>query len=132
MANREPYDLRDGLADREGSSMVGCPACAGVLAQRRDPGDDRMRLECTVGHRFSFESVLEAKEEQVEQAFWSAIVLLAHLDLILSHLLAQPEPSPFQQRLENLTMRRDQVREQAMRLRYMVEQTVRPDLGADV
>ncbi len=132
MARREPYDLSDGLTDREGSSMLGCPACAGVLAQRRDPGDDRMRRECTVGHRFSFESLLEAKEEQLEQAFWSAIVLLAHVDLIISHLRAQSEPPAFHQRLQQMNKRRDQVREQAMRVRRMLEETVRPDLGADV
>lgn len=48
MAGREPYDVSDGITDREGSTMLGCPACAGVLAQRRDHGDDRLGSEIPV------------------------------------------------------------------------------------
>jgi two-component system chemotaxis response regulator CheB len=111
------------------ATMIGCPACAGVLAEKPLPESQKAYFECTVGHKFSHESLLEAKEEQTEQALWSALVLLAHLDMVATRLIDQLESPAFERRKAELLRRREQVRRQATQLRAMVEETVRPNLG---
>jgi two-component system chemotaxis response regulator CheB len=52
---------------------LGCPDCPGVLRVREEGKGGYLRLTCRVGHTFSSESFLEAKENAVEAALWSAI-----------------------------------------------------------
>lgn len=60
---------------------LGCPDCSGVLAFRRLGG--QLSFACTVGHTFSAESLVDAKEEEVEHSLWSAVE--TYLELIVIH-----------------------------------------------
>ncbi|HKU52629.1 MAG TPA: hypothetical protein VJQ25_09200, partial [Nitrospira sp.] len=55
---------------------------------RADGGHGRhLQFICTIGHTFSPQDLYQAKEEQVEQAQWSLIVLLKHVQMIGGVLL---------------------------------------------
>ena len=70
-------------------SQVGCPDCAGVLKLTRDGRHGHHRYKCYVGHRFSTQSLLKAKEAQLENALWSTLVLLAHIEMVCSNLIRE-------------------------------------------
>lgn len=60
---------------------LGCPDCSGVLAFRRLSG--QLSFTCTVGHAFSGESLIDAKEEQLEHTLWDAVE--TYLELVVIH-----------------------------------------------
>jgi two-component system chemotaxis response regulator CheB len=60
---------------------LGCPDCPGVLAFRRLAG--HLSFTCSVGHAFSGDSLVEAKEEELERALWTA--LETYLELVVIH-----------------------------------------------
>ena len=113
------------------ASMIGCPSCAGVLAEVSHPHSSYVSLECTLGHTFSLESALHAKEKQMEQALWTAVVVANHLDMVTTKLLGQPDSDSFTHRRQELERRRAQARDHAVRLRAMMEEAVRPDMSPD-
>jgi two-component system, chemotaxis family, protein-glutamate methylesterase/glutaminase len=125
----EPYTLA-GMSEQDGlrATMIGCPACAGVLGLAQQNGVVRPHLMCSVGHKFSLESLLEAKEEELEKAMWSVIAVLAHVDMITKKLMEQPGPGNGKL-MEALYKRMTQGRRQASQLRAMLEETERPDLS---
>lgn len=124
---REPYTT-SGMSDGDewDATMISCPACAGVLARVREDSSDR--FVCSVGHRFSYESLLEAKEDELETTMWSSMALLAHLDMVIQKLLEQSNGDQ-QGRRESLQARISQARLHAEQLRAMVEETRRPNLS---
>ena len=125
----EPYTMAGMSSNSElDATMIGCPACAGVLAMGKDQGSARPHLMCSVGHRFSFDSLLEAKEEELEKAMWSSISLFAHLDMIIQKLLEQSGTDNGKLR-EALQKRAAQGRQQAAELRALIEDTQRPNLS---
>jgi two-component system chemotaxis response regulator CheB len=52
---------------------LGCPDCRGVLAGREIGEAGQLLFTCRVGHTFSGESLIGAKEEELEDAMWIAI-----------------------------------------------------------
>jgi two-component system chemotaxis response regulator CheB len=112
--------------DEPDATMIGCPACAGVLALVRE--DSSYRFVCSVGHRFSYESLLEAKEDELETTLWSSVALLAHLDMVIQKLL-EPQEVGEQGRSETLRTRISQARQHSDQLRMMIEETRRPNLS---
>jgi two-component system chemotaxis response regulator CheB len=108
---------------------MGCPACAGVLELVHEDPSSRPYLQCTVGHKYSFESLLESKEEDLEKAMWSAVVLLHHIEMISRELMARYGSGKLQQVYDELQKRLNQGRRQAQILQALIEETVRPDLS---
>lgn len=109
--------------------MVSCPACAGVLELAHEDPSSRPHLQCTVGHKYSFESLLESKEEELEKAMWSAVVLLHHIEMISRELMARYGSGKLDQVYEELQKRVSQGRRQTEILQTLIEETVRPDLS---
>jgi hypothetical protein len=66
--------------------MISCPACAGVVRAESGP-HGHLEFVCSVGHAFSLEDLYQAKEEQVEEAQWSVVALLKHVQMIGGMLL---------------------------------------------
>jgi hypothetical protein len=97
-----------------------------VLSLVHEDGDDR--LVCNVGHGFSIESLLEAKEDELEKTMWSSLALLAHVEMAIQKLLEQPERTD-RARQESLHTRIAQARLHAEQLRAMIEETRRPNLS---
>ena len=52
---------------------IGCPDCRGVLAVREDVKRRHLAFSCRVGHAYSGESLIAAKEDQLEESLWSAV-----------------------------------------------------------
>ena len=54
---------------------LGCPDCRGVLSVTIGPETGRLAFACRVGHRFSEHSLVSIKEDQLEDALWTAVEL---------------------------------------------------------
>ncbi len=100
---------------------ISCPDCAGVLSVvvRGARYEDYI---CQVGHAYAPADLLTAKEQQVERALWSALVLLQHVDLIVGHLGGQPRSAPTEAPVA-LDQRQQQARAHMRALRDIIEQT---------
>jgi two-component system chemotaxis response regulator CheB len=80
-----PDDPWRGTGDLSG---IGCPGCPGVLRVADEGHHHHKRYTCRIGHTFSLESMLAAKEEQLEDALWGASVILAELAELHKNLVA--------------------------------------------
>ena len=110
---------------------IGCPDCSGVLSQLKDDDGPHLRFVCKVGHAYSLYSLLQAKEDQLEQALWSAISLFQHVEMLDDLLLTHIDETGLPIRTEGLAARLQQVRAQAARIRTMIEETASPDLDQE-
>jgi two-component system chemotaxis response regulator CheB len=61
---------------------LGCPDCRGVLAVRKAGELGLVSFRCRVGHAFTAETLLPAKEDQVEEALWTAIELYGEVAML--------------------------------------------------
>lgn len=69
-----------GRARNEGPLVdLGCPECPGVLEARSDGHKGFLSFVCRIGHAYSPQSLVDAKEEALEDAFWSVAVRLDEL-----------------------------------------------------
>ena len=65
-----PEQLEDQMPKREGAaSGLTCPECNGSLWA----SDDGLTYECRVDHRYTFDTLVAAKAQEVEAAVWAAI-----------------------------------------------------------
>lgn len=75
--------------DRPGTpSAFSCPDCGGVLWEIHD--GEMVRYRCRVGHAYSFQSMLSAQDNRLEESLWTALKTLEE-SARLSHRLAQDE-----------------------------------------
>lgn len=107
---------------------IGCPDCSGVLSQYKDGDGPHLRFVCKIGHAYSLYSLMQAKEEQLEHALWSAVSLSQHVEMLDELLLKHIDESGLSVRTEGLAARLRQVRAQAARIRTVIEETASPDL----
>src|SRR5918996_5857525 len=106
------------LTDRsKETTEINCPGCGGVLSLVPESGTDHVHFTCTVGHSFSLQTLLVAKEEQLEHDLWGTVALLRHIDMIGSMLLAQTERSTLRIKPEGLQIRIRQANEHARAIR---------------
>lgn len=105
-------------------TMISCPACSGVLRAQTGPGD-HLEFVCSVGHAFSLEDVYRAKEEQVEQAQWSLIAFLKHVQMI-GGLLLESDRKGGWYRHEDVHRRLNQVTGHIAVMERMVHETQWP------
>lgn len=110
------------------ATLIGCPSCSGVLSVRREHDTRHLQFICSIGHTFSLQTLLEAKENQVETGLWSLISLLEHIEMIMEFFLKQVEEGSLPIEKEGLLVRREQARNQAAMIRKLIEETQAPDL----
>jgi hypothetical protein len=67
---------------------LGCPDCRGVLAVQELGDKGHLSFECRIGHTFSSESLIAAKEEQLDTALWTVVEVFEEAT-ILYHDLAE-------------------------------------------
>ena len=103
------------------ATMIGCPACAGVVAIEQGP-PRHLRFVCSVGHAFSLRDVYEAKEQELERSQWSMMALLKHLEMILGLSLLGSQPSNVDE-YQHIQHRLRQVREQMETVHRLIEDT---------
>jgi hypothetical protein len=87
-----------------------------------------VEFRCSVGHAFSLEELYIAKEDQLEQAQWSLIALLKHLEMILRiHAESEDQPlSPFHP--SDLQQRREQLSRHITVVEHIIEETRLPSI----
>src|SRR5436853_6574419 len=110
-------------------TLIACPACAGVLSVHRESA--HLEFCCSIGHGFSIHSLLQAKEEDVEEWLWSAISLLEHVDMIGRLFVREIEGSGLPVPKDGLITRMHQAKEQMRHIRRIIEETITPDLGQE-
>jgi len=107
-------------------TLIACPACAGVLSMHRDSA--HLKFCCSIGHGFSIHSLLQAKEDDVEECLWSAVSLLEHVDMIGRLFVGEIEGSGLPVPKDGLIKRMEQVQDQMRQMRRIIEETITPDL----
>lgn len=65
---------------------LGCPDCRGVLAVEELGDRGHLAFACRIGHTFSSESLLAAKEEQLDTALWSVVELFEEANILYRDL----------------------------------------------
>jgi hypothetical protein len=111
-------------------TLIGCPACAGVLSSFNEGREDFVRYVCQVGHAFSVTALIEAKEDQFEHGMWAAVSMLFHLETAYRDLLAECRAGVLALDTDPIEARIRQVRQHAEQLRALIERDQPPALDA--
>ena len=79
------YALPPGLVAGGPEQVTGiaCPDCPGVLTVAVEGARGYLHFKCRIGHTFSTNELIAAKERQVEDHLWSAVTTLEELTQIL-------------------------------------------------
>jgi two-component system, chemotaxis family, protein-glutamate methylesterase/glutaminase len=78
-----PPDLRrDGTERVTGAT---CPDCFGSLEVRME-GDIRLLFKCRIGHSFSMNGLLAAKEDLIEERLWTVVTSFEEFVALLEDL----------------------------------------------
>ncbi|WP_447983021.1 hypothetical protein [Nitrospira sp. Nam74] len=112
-------------------TLIGCPSCAGVLSKIQDGDGVHVRYLCHVGHAFSLHDLLQAKEDQLEHALWSAISLLQHIEMIDEALLQHIDENGIPITKQGLLDRQEQVRAHLALVRKVIGETRPASLAAN-
>ena len=105
-------------------TMISCPACAGVV-RAEEGSHGHLEFICSVGHAFSLEDLYQAKEEQVEQAQWSLVAFLKHVQMI-GGMLLDSERSRIPFTIEDLHHRLKQVADHISVIERTIHETQWP------
>jgi two-component system chemotaxis response regulator CheB len=99
---------------------LGCPDCRGVLAACRAGDAGLITFACRVGHAFSFQELVEAKEIQVEEALWMTVEIYDELSELYTRLaeLAREDDDPAVARAHETRSRRARETAEALRAAF--------------
>jgi two-component system chemotaxis response regulator CheB len=78
-----------GSSETDNPATTTCPECGGVLTEHSEAG--LPLWSCEVGHRYSTESLADAKAASAEAALWTAIRALLDHGALLEHLARRSE-----------------------------------------
>jgi two-component system, chemotaxis family, protein-glutamate methylesterase/glutaminase len=115
----------------ESVAALACPDCAGTLTVRVEGAAGHLRFKCRIGHAYALGSLLEAKEEAIEQRLWSALVSMEELASLLEELQALGEPYTTGEAWTAATDRVTRLRASVLTVRAVIERNVPIDLGPD-
>lgn len=110
MADPSPWSL----------TSFGCPDCSGVLTVREEGHLGLLVFRCTVGHSFSSESLISAKEEQLENALWTVVELFQEIDHLCGNLAVRAKDGAPNAQSDAYNHRAERAREHAERLRQII------------
>jgi two-component system, chemotaxis family, protein-glutamate methylesterase/glutaminase len=99
-------------------SGLSCPDCCGILRVESEGKRPDLVFECRVGHRYSVEELLVAKEERLHARLWTAYTALTELVALLEDLVAREVSEDGRRRYAERT---DVARTQADHLRRLIE-----------
>jgi two-component system chemotaxis response regulator CheB len=106
-----------------------CPDCGGALSVRAEGDAEYLLFVCQVGHSYSAMALLSEKEQRLEQALWSSVYLVEELADLLADLAAQGGPDPARHGWPAGRRRIERLRDQARRLRQLLNDNEPIDLG---
>jgi two-component system chemotaxis response regulator CheB len=107
-----------------------CPDCGGVLSVRAEGDANYLLFVCQVGHSYSATTLLFAKEERLEEVLWSGVYLLEELAALLDDLAVRGGPDGRTPDWPAGRRRLHRLRDQAERLRQVLDGNEPVDLGA--
>ncbi|MEX2472016.1 MAG: hypothetical protein WEA34_07550 [Gemmatimonadota bacterium] len=117
MGNAEQQIAKLIVEGRQGRlTDLGCPDCRGVLAVEVLGAHSHMHFTCHVGHAFSQESLMEAKEIQVEQALWSTIETYNEINLLCEALEGKARETEASEAADAFAQRAARARQMSRRL----------------
>ena len=102
---------------REAFTGLVCPDCSGNLVI--SVHSDHVSFACRVGHTYSPSELVLAKDGALEAALWRAVFAFEELEALLSDLRRHDLTDAFS--ADACRVRADQAREQASRLRAIIE-----------
>lgn len=97
---------------------VSCPDCCGCLSVQPEGKRSDLVFECRVGHTYSVKELLIAKEERLHARLWTAYTALREFAALLEDLTGR---ELYDERRRSYNDRSDALREQASRLRRLIE-----------
>ncbi len=109
---------------RRESNLVplSCPDCFGVLRYEREGPHSHLLYRCQVDHRYTINSLLRAKESQLERVLWSAVLLLTQMVYAYEDLFREMKQTPDAER-RRVRRRLNEARKQCVAIRSMIEAT---------
>ena len=107
---------------------VSCPDCCGSLSVQPEGKRPDLVFECRVGHTYSVEELLIAKEERLHARLWTAYTALIELTALLDDLAAREVSDEGRRRYGE---RSEVARAQAARLRQLIEGNTPVSLPAE-
>jgi two-component system, chemotaxis family, protein-glutamate methylesterase/glutaminase len=106
---------------------VSCPDCCGSLSVQPEGKRSDLIFECRVGHTYSVEELLVAKEERLHARLWTAYTALQELVTLVDDLASRET----QDALRRYRERSEVAKAQAARLRRLIEDNAPVRLPAD-
>jgi two-component system chemotaxis response regulator CheB len=97
---------------------VSCPDCCGSLSVESEGKRSDLVFECRVGHTYSVDELLVAKEERLQSRLWVAYTALTELVALLGDLTAREAHDEARRRYSE---RSEVARMQARGLRRLIE-----------
>ena len=107
---------------------LGCPECYGVLNVSTEGPHETLRFRCRIGHLYSTDDVLMAKERLVEEHLWAAVTALSELTVFLRELVTTGRARPNTKSLEERAASAD---EEQREIRGIIERNEPVELGHD-
>lgn len=110
-------------------TLISCPGCIGVLSLVKVEDTGHLEMTCTVGHKFSLQSLLAAKEEELERGLWSVVALLEHVEMVNRFMLNQLDQAAAPAIQDRLKARIARIQVHKHQIRQIIEESEPPDLG---
>lgn len=98
-----------------------CPDCDGPLHVNVGSEGDFLSFRCAVGHRYSLASLVEGKEERLEQIAWTMYRAIDELARLLETVLGLDERYAPREAWDGAAERAQTLRQQVWRLRAIIE-----------
>lgn len=111
-------------------SQFACPDCGGVLWELEDEG--MLRFRCRVGHAYGAESLLAAKNEELEGALWTALRTLEEKSALHRRLAEKAQAGQNLRVAKNFRDTAEDMHRQAQTIRSVLLEREQPPLtGTD-
>jgi two-component system chemotaxis response regulator CheB len=115
---KEHNPLDAGITEIAQPSVYACPECHRVLLQLKE--GDRLRFRCHTGHAYSFDSLVAAISEGIEEAMWNAIRALEEGDMLMRGMSAHMKAHDGAGGAEELLERAAEAKRQSDMIRQLV------------
>ena len=123
------YDDHMSMPEPEShATLISCPGCTAVLSVIEERDGAHLRFVCSVGHSYSLQTLLQAKEDDVERAFWSAAAFLEHIQMITGLFFSYIERQGLPIDKQGLENRRRQAETHGRQIRHMIDETEVTDM----
>lgn len=100
---------------------LGCAECRGVLCVAEVGKGGLLIFRCRVGHTFSLDSLLEAKEEQLEEALWTTLEVFEELVQLYGEAARRGKTRGERTRSAELERRRARAQNHRRALKRLIE-----------